>query len=67
METTDRPTVRATAAVRRIDVAIVVEVQAERVVTARRSRPIEAVAADIAETAIVAVAKTRSRVPDGAC
>ena len=58
-------TVRARAAARRTDAAIVVEVQAVRVVIARRSRPIAAVAADKAETAIVVVATTRSRVPDG--
>ena len=67
METTDRPTARAIAAARRIDVAIVAEEQVVRVVTARRSRPAVAVEADIAETAIVAVAITRSRVPNGAC
>ena len=51
-------------AVRRIDVAIVVEVQVVRGVTARRSRPIVAAVADTAQTAIRAVAKTRSRIPD---
>ena len=65
METTDRLTVRAIVAVRRIDVAKVVEVQAERVVTVRRSRPIVAVVADMVETAIVVAAITRSRIPDG--
>ena len=33
----------------------------------RISRPAVAVGADIAETAILAVAITRSRVPNGAC
>ena len=60
-------TVRAIVVARRTDVAIDAEVQIERVVTVRRSRPIEAVAADIVETANVAVAITRSRVPDGGC
>ena len=64
METTDRVTVRAIVVVRRIDVAIVVEVQVVRVVIVRRSRPIVAVAADIAETATIAAAITRSRIPD---
>ena len=63
METTDRSTERATVAARRIDAAIVAEVQAVRVVTVRRSRPIVTAVADIAETAN-AVAKTRSRIPD---
>ena len=64
METTDRVTVRAIVAARRMDVAIAVEEQAEREAANRRSRPIEFVAADNAETAIVAVAITRSRIPD---
>ena len=54
-------TVRAIVVVRRIDVAIVVEVQVVGVVIVRRSRPIVAVVADIVETAIVVVAITRSR------
>ena len=60
-------TVRATDADRRKDVAIVVEGQVVRVVSAvavRRCRPIEAVASDIVQTAIVAAAITRSRIPD---
>ena len=65
LETTDRSTVRAIAVARRIDVAIVLEVQAVGVFIVRRSRPIEAGVADIVETAIVAVATTRSRIPDG--
>ena len=65
METTDRVTVRAIDADRRIDVAIVVEAQAVRSAIARRSRPIVAVAANNVETAVVAVAITRSRIPDG--
>ena len=65
METTDRDTVRAIEAVRRIDVAKMVEVQEARVVIVRRSRPIAAVVADIAQTAIAVVAKPRSRIPDG--
>ena len=64
METTDRTTERAIAADRRIDVAKAAEVQVARTVTARRSRPVVAVAADIAETAIEVVATTRSRIPD---
>ena len=67
LETTDRPTVSAKVVVRRIDAAIVVEVQAERAATVRRSRPIVAVVADTAETAIVAAAITRSRIPYGGC
>ena len=46
---------RAIVAVRRIDAAIVFEVQEVRVEAARTSRPIVAVA-DIVETAIVAAA-----------
>lgn len=57
-------TVRATAAVRRTDVAIFVEDQEVRVEAARRSRPIAAVVADIVENATVAEAITRSRIPD---
>ena len=60
-------TVRAIAAVRRKDVAIVAEVQAARVDTVRRSRPIVAAVVDTVETATEAVAKTRSRIPDGRC
>ena len=59
-------TVRATDAARRIDVAIGVEVQAERAAIARRSRTIEA-GTDTAETAIAVDATTRSRIPDGGC
>ena len=66
LETTDRSTAQAIVAGRRIDVAIVAEAQfAHAAVDVRRSRPIVAVEADIVETAIVAVARTRSRVPDG--
>ena len=61
METTDRVAVRAIVVVRRIDGAIVVEVQVVRVVIVRRSRPIVAVVANIVETAIIVVAITRSR------
>ena len=57
-------TERAIAEVRRIDEAIVVEVQVVREVAVRRSRPKEAVVADIVETAIDAAAPTRSRIPD---
>ena len=53
-------------AARRIDAAKAVEAQEVRV-TVRRSRPIVAVAADIAQTAIVVVAITRNRIPDGRC
>ena len=60
METTDRVAVRAIVVVRRIDIAIVVEVQVVRVVIVRRSRPIVAVVADIVLTPIVVVAITRS-------
>ena len=59
--------VRARAVARRIDDAIGVEEQAKRAVAARRCGPIDAVAADMAETAIDAVAKTRSRIPYGSC
>ena len=52
--------VRAIVIVRRIDVAIVVEVQVVRVVTIRRCRPIVTVVANIVEAAIVVVAITRS-------
>ena len=65
METTDRTTVRAIEVARRIDVAIVAEGQAVREVAVRRCRPTVAAAADIVETAIEAVARTRSRIPDG--
>ena len=57
-------TVRANAAARRTDVAIVAEAQAVREVAARVSRPTEADVADIVEAAIVAAARTRSWVPD---
>ena len=68
METTDRPTVRATVADRRSDVATAVEAQEVRwVAAAMRRRPTEAAVTDIAEIAIVAVAITRSRIPDGTC
>ena len=68
LETTDRLTVRAIGvAVRRIDVDNVVEEQAARAVIERRRRPIVAGVADIVETAIDAVAITRSRVPNGRC
>ena len=67
LETTDGVAARATDVVRWIDVATVVEVQAVRGVAIRRGRPIEAGATDIAQTAIAAVAITRSRVPDGRC
>ena len=65
METTDRKTARAIVAVGRSEVAIVAEVQAARAAAARRSRPTVAVDADKVETAIVVVAITRSRIPDG--
>ena len=53
----------ATVAARRIDVVVrVAEGQGVRAVTDSRSRPIEAEAADIAET--VAAAITRNRIPD---
>lgn len=65
METTDRLAVRAIVAARRTDVAIAVEEQEVRVAIVRRSRPIGAAATDIAQTAIVAAAITRSRIPDG--
>ena len=60
-------TARAIVVVRRRDVAIVAEVQAVRVVIARRSRPIAAAVADIVETATAVAAITRSRIPDGGC
>ena len=62
-DATDCLTACSSAVVRRTDVAIVVEAQVVRVVTVRRSRPVEAVVADTAQTAIAAVAITRSRVP----
>ena len=55
--------VHAKVEARRRDEAIV-EVQAVRVITVRRSRPIVAGASDTAQTAEVVEAKTRSRVPD---
>ena len=60
-------TVRAIEAALRIDAATVVEVQEVRVVTVRRSRPIAADVTNMVETAIVVVAITRSRIPDGGC
>ena len=48
---------------RRIDVAIVVEVQVVREASFRRGRPIVAVVTDIGETALVVAAITRSRIP----
>ena len=56
---------RAIVIARRIDVATVAEVQVVGVVIARRSRPIAAVVADTADTAVIEAATTRSRVPDG--
>ena len=56
---------RANEVVQRKDAATAAEEQAVRVAIVRRSRPIAAEVADIAQTAIVAVAKTRSRIPDG--
>lgn len=56
------------AAARRIDIAIVAEIQGVRVVAivaARRCRPIRAAVTDNAEMAVKVVATTRSRVPDG--
>ena len=67
LETTDRETVRAIAIDRRKDVATAVEAQAVRAVIVWRSRPTAAAVAETVETAIVAVAITRSRVPDGRC
>ena len=65
METTDRAAVRAIVVVRRIDAAIVAQVQAVRVAIVRRSRPIVAAASDIGQTAVAEAATTRSWVPDG--
>ena len=67
LETTDRLTVRAKGAARRQEVARAADVQDEvvRFAIIRRSRPIVAVAADTAQTAVVVVAITRSRIPDG--
>ena len=67
MDATDREAVRTIVVVRRRDADIVEEVQAVRVVTVRRSRPIVAGVADIVETARVVDAITRSRIPDGRC
>ena len=64
METADRLTVRATVVVRRIDVAMVVEVHVVRVVAVKRGRPIRAVVTNIVQAAIDVVARTRSRIPD---
>lgn len=64
METTDRVAVRAIAVARRRDVAKVVEGQEVRDVIVRRSRPTVAEVADIAQTAVEVVARTRSRIPD---
>ena len=55
----------------RIDVvakAVGVKVQdARETCFVRRSRPIVAVVADIVETAIIAAAITRNRIPDSPC
>ena len=64
METTDRPTAHAIAVVRRIDAAIVVEVQVVRVDAVRRGRPIDTVVTDIIEAATAVAAETRSRIPN---
>ena len=64
--TTDRVTERAIVVFRRIDAATAAEVQAVRAGDIRRGRPVAAVA-DTAQTAVVAVAITRSRVPDYTC
>ena len=67
LETTNRSTVRAIVVVGRKDAATAAEVQVVRAAIVRRSRPIDAVVADIDETAIAVAAITRSRVPDGRC
>ena len=58
---------RAKGLGRRQDVARAAAVQDEvvRFAIIRRSRPIVAVVADIAQTAVDVVAITRSRIPDG--
>ena len=58
-------TVRAIVAARRIDVAIVVEAQAVRLVAVRRCRPTVAADTDTAEASIAVAATPRSRIPDG--
>ena len=60
MEATDRLPVRTVVVVRRIDVAIVVEVEVIRVVAIRSNRPIVAVVADTVQPSIVVVTITRS-------
>ena len=52
--------------VRRKDAATVAEVQAVRVVSARRHRKAVATVANIVETAVGVVAITRIRIPDSA-
>lgn len=58
---------RAITAIHRIDVVTEVEEQVTRVVGVKKCTPIVAFVADTVEASIVAVAKTRSRVPDGTC
>ena len=65
METPDRQPVSPTAAVHRIDEAIVVEAQEVRAVALRRHRPIEAVAANIVQGPATEEPITGRRIPDG--
>ena len=60
LEATDRLPVRTVVVVRRIDVAIVVEVEVIRVVAIRSNRPIVAVVAGTVQPSIVVVTITRS-------
>ena len=65
MEATDRVTVRAIVAERRVYAAKVAEVQVVRAAAVRRGGPIVAAAADNVEASFDVSAITRSRIPDG--
>ena len=64
MEATDRLTICAEAVGRRVDIAIVVEVEEVRVEVIGRTGPPAAAGADTDEAAIVVFHITRSRIPN---
>ena len=66
LETTDGAAVGAVDVARQGDTATEVEVEVVREVVIGRTGPPGAAVTDIAEVAIAAVQKTRSRIPDGA-
>ena len=64
MEAPDRPPASPIVVVRRIDAAIVVEAQAERILAIRGYRPIATVASNKAQGPIAGVAITGRRIPN---